>query len=67
MNISNDASVRTATAAAQSSTADQVNMVVLKKALDNQNSSAQTLLQSIPQVPQLATSGSVGTQLHAVA
>jgi hypothetical protein len=59
--------VRAATTAAQSSTADQVNMVVLKKALDNQNSSAQTLLQSIPQPPQLASSGSVGTKLHVTA
>jgi Putative motility protein len=67
MNITNDTSVRAATSAAQSSTADQVNMVVLKKALDAQAASAQTLLEGIPQTPALATSGSVGTQLHAVA
>ena len=66
MNIANTPAVQSATAAAQGQTADAVNMLVLKKALDTQAAAAVTLLQALPQ-PQLATQGSVGTQLNTYA
>lgn len=40
---------------------------VLKTSLDQQASTAAQLIAAIPQPPQLASSGSVGTQLHAIA
>ncbi len=40
---------------------------MLKTSLDQQASTAMQLIAAIPQPPQLASSGSVGTQLHAVA
>ncbi|KQB60381.1 MULTISPECIES: YjfB family protein [Acidovorax] len=62
--------VNTATALASAKTSDALNMVVLKKAIDIQASSAATLLdamqQSMPQ-PALATSGSLGTQVNTFA
>ncbi len=66
MNISNSPSVQSATAAAQGQTADAVNMLVLKKALDTQAAAAVTLIQAIPQMP-LATQGTLGTQLNTFA
>ncbi len=66
MNIANTPAVQSATAAAQGQTADAVNILVLKKALDTQAAAAVTLLQALPQ-PQLATQGSVGTQLNTYA
>lgn len=62
--------INTAAAMASRQTAEEVNNRVLKKALDIQASTAATMLQSLPQMPQqpaLATSGSVGTKLHAIA
>lgn len=71
MNITNDASVRAATTAAttaaQGSTASDVQMAVLKKALNSQAAGVQPLLDSLPQPPKLATEGSVGTRLNTVA
>ncbi|MFN3436853.1 MAG: YjfB family protein [Acidovorax sp.] len=62
--------VSTATALASAKTSDALNMVVLKKAIDIQASSAATLLnamqQSMPQ-PALATSGTLGTQVNTFA
>jgi hypothetical protein len=58
--------VQAATSAAQSSTSDAVNILVLKKALKMQADSAMTLLQAIPQPP-LATQGAVGTKVNAFA
>lgn len=66
MNIANTSAVQSATAAAQGQTADAVNILVLKKALDTQAASATALLQALPQ-PQLATQGSLGTQLNTFA
>ena len=66
MNISSSTAVQAATAAAQSSTSDAVNMLVLKKALNQQASSAMQLLQALPQPP-LATQGSVGTKVNTFA
>lgn len=67
MNIASTPAVQAASAAAQGSTADAVNILVLKKALDMQAVSAATLLQALPQMPPLATSGSVGTKLNTFA
>lgn len=67
MNIGNDASVRAATSAAQSSNATEVQMTVLKKALNNQAAGVQPLLDSLPQQPKLATEGSVGTRVNTYA
>lgn len=59
--------VNTATQLASARTSDALNAMVLKKALDIQKTSASTMLdalaQSAPQ-PQLAASGSLGTQLN---
>jgi hypothetical protein len=63
MNISNSPAVQAASTAAQSSTADSVNMLVLKKAMDLQATTAMTLLQTLPQ-PALATQGNVGTRVN---
>ena len=66
MNISNTPSVQSATTAAQAQSADAVNMLVLKKALDTQAAAAISLLQAIPQPP-LASQGTVGTKLNTFA
>ena len=62
--------VNTATSLASAKTSDALNMVVLKKALDIQASSASTLInemqQSMPQ-PALATSGTLGTNVNTFA
>lgn len=62
--------VNTATTLASAKTSDAVNVMVLKKALDLQATSAATLLdavqQSVPQ-PALATSGTLGTQVNTFA
>ena len=69
MNIASTTAVQSATAATQSSTSDAVNIAVLKKALDVQASAALGLIQALPQpqVPQLATEGSLGTQVNTFA
>jgi hypothetical protein len=66
MNISSTSSVQAATDAAQSATADSMNILVLKKALDLQATSAMTLLQALPS-PALATQGAIGTNVNAFA
>ena len=66
MNISSTTSVQAATAAVSSDTSDSVNILVLKKALDIQATTAMTLLQALPQAP-LATEGSVGTKVNTFA
>jgi len=62
--------VSTATALASAKTSDALNMVVLKKAIDIQASSAATLIdamqQSMPQ-PALATNGTLGTKVNTFA
>ena len=67
MNIASTPAVQAASAAAQGSTADAVNILVLKKALDQQAVAAASLLQALPTVPPLATSGNVGTKLNTFA
>lgn len=62
--------VSTATAMSSRETGDAVNVAVLKKALDMQESNAATLINamqaSMPQ-PVLATSGTLGTQVNTYA
>jgi hypothetical protein len=58
--------VSTAAGLASQKTSDAVNVAVLKKAIDIQQSSAEQLLQALPQPP-LATSGSLGTQVNTFA
>lgn len=41
--------------------------VLLRKVLDGQSNTIMSLINSVPSVPQLATSGMVGTQLHVTA
>lgn len=66
MNIASTPAVQAATAAAQSDTADQVNIMVLKKALDTQAVAALGLIQALPQPP-LASQGSLGTKVNTFA
>ena len=62
--------VNTATSLASAKPSDALNMVVLKKAPDMQAVSAATMIdamqQSMPQ-PQLATSGTLGTNVNTFA
>ena len=62
--------VNTATRMASAQTSDAVNIAVLKKALNVQQTSAATLIdamvQAMPQPP-LATSGTLGTQVNTYA
>ena len=66
MNILSTTAVQSATSAAQSDTADSVNILVLKKALDQQASTAMMLLQALP-TSTLATQGAVGTRVNTFA
>jgi hypothetical protein len=69
VNIASTSAVQVAAAGAsqQGPTADAVQILVLKKALDAQAVAAATLLQSLPTAPALATGGSLGTRLNAYA
>ena len=55
--------VNDVSSARQNSVGEAASTMVLKKALDSQASSTMQLLSSLPQA-QLATSGSVGTQVN---
>ncbi len=67
MNICNSPGVSAATAAAQSPSASSIQVLVLSQALNMQAVSANVLLQAIPELTQLATSGSIGTMLNTYA
>jgi hypothetical protein len=67
MNIANTPAVQSASAAAQGQTADALNILVLKKALDAQAVAAAALIQALPQSPPLATEGSLGTRINTFA
>lgn len=62
--------IHTATTLASAKQSDAVNITMLKKALDMQEATATTMIdamaQSVPQ-PQLATSGTLGTQVNTYA
>ncbi len=66
MNIANTPAVQVAAATSQGPNQDALNILVLKKALDMQASSAASLLQTLPQPP-LATQGTLGTQVNTFA
>ena len=59
--------LNTANVMAQAKTAQEVNTTVLKKSMEIQENAAATMMQSLPQAPQLATSGSLGTQVNTYA
>jgi len=67
MDIANSPSVNTASRYAQADTADAVNLLVLRKAMDAQESTAAQLLDALPQPPKLATEGAVGRNLNVYA
>lgn len=67
MSLSNDMSVSAAVSATQSSTAGDLQMMVLNKALNSQAASAVTLINAVPKPPTLATEGSLGTRLNTYA
>jgi len=58
--------VSTASAQASREAADAVQVSVLKKAMDMQETAAATLLATLPQPP-LATEGALGTQINTYA
>lgn len=60
--------VSTATALASAKASDAVNITMLKKAMDLQETTAATMLEAVQQTtPQLATSGTLGTQVNTYA
>lgn len=65
MSISSTSAVAAATAATQAPSADLVQILVLKKALDAQAVAALGLIQALPQA--LATQGPLGTQVNTYA
>jgi hypothetical protein len=67
MDISNSMSVSAATLAAQSDSADAVNILVLKKALNTQAAGALSLINAIPKEPPLATEGTLGRNVNTYA
>jgi hypothetical protein len=67
MDITNSMSVSAATVAAQSDTADAVNIAVLRKAMNTQEAGALSLINAIPQEPPLATEGSLGRNVNTFA
>lgn len=67
MSLTNDMSVSAAASAAESSTAGDVQMMVLNKALNSQTAAAITLIRAVPQEPTLATEGSLGTKVNTFA
>ncbi len=67
MSLTNDMSVSAAVAASQSSSAGDLQMMVLNKALNSQAAAAVTLIDAVPKPPTLATEGSLGTRLNTYA
>ena len=68
MDIANSPAVSAAASrATQGETADAVNLLVLRKALDIQADGALALLSALPQQPALATQGSLGRNLNVYA
>jgi hypothetical protein len=66
MNISSTSSVMAATSATENDNADRINILMLKKALNMQATTARILLQTLPQ-PVLATAGTIGTKVDTFA
>lgn len=71
MNIANSASVSAAVSSASNASSGTVgeaaSLLVLRKALDVQQSGAAALLAALPQAPALATDGNLGRNLNTYA
>ncbi len=67
MDMSVESAVSTALAMQSMKLGQDAQMLVLKKSLDAQASTLASLVQSIPQMPQLATHGAVGTNVNTFA
>lgn len=67
MNMSVEGAVGAAVAMQDAQLTQNVQMLVLKKSLDMQAAAMVSLVQSIPQMPKLATQGAVGTNVNTVA
>lgn len=67
MDVSPAALVNASTQIEQAKLAQSAQVLVLKKAMDVQASTALTLLQAIPGNLPLASSGSLGTQINTLA
>lgn len=67
MDIANSTAVNAATTQTQGETADAVNLLVLRKALDIQADGALALLSALPPQPALATEGPLGRHLNVYA
>jgi hypothetical protein len=67
MDIANSTSVSAVLNQTQGETADAVNLLVLRKALDIQSQGAMELLNALPQPPALATEGSLGRNVNVYA
>ena len=71
MNIANSASVSAAVSRASNASSGTVgeaaSLLVLRKALDVQQSGAAALLAALPQAPALATEGSLGRNVNTYA
>jgi hypothetical protein len=71
MNIANSSSVAAAVSGASNSTPGTVgnaaSLLVLRKAMDVQESGAAALLAALPQAPALATEGSLGRNVNTYA
>jgi hypothetical protein len=67
MDITNSMSVSAVNVAAQSDTADAVNIAVLKKAMNTQEAGALSLINAIPQEPPLAAEGTLGRNVNTLA
>lgn len=59
--------VANASSASADTVKGQASMLMLKKAMQQQESTAAQLIQSLPQQPSLASSGQLGTQLNVYA
>lgn len=67
MNVSNTSIASASTQLPQSQVAESAQLLVLKKAMDIEASSALALLQAVPGNLPLATSGNLGTKVNTTA
>ncbi len=67
MDVSPAAAVQSVLAASQTQQVGEAQLQMLSKALSLEAASVQGLIAALPEPPRLATSGTVGTRLHAIA
>jgi len=67
MDMSVESAVSTALAMQSMKVAQDAQMLVLKRSLDSQVAALGGLIQAIPQMPQLATQGTLGTNVNTFA